>query len=65
MSIERQDHNVHFLCDECSDHIDTETADFTDAWVHAKQQGWRSFKHQNTWQHACPSCAQRFAQNPR
>ncbi len=65
MSIDRQSGIIFFVCDECSDDLDSETTDFGTAWSAAKTTGWRSYQRDDVWQHSCPDCAKRFAQNPR
>ena len=66
MTIERVAGYVVFHCDKCSESLDTEDEDFTEAWQGAKSEGWRSFKNKRgQWEHSCPSCTEEFRQRDR
>lgn len=47
---------IIFECDTCDATLDTETADFYDARLMLKTEGWKSAKIADEWLHGCPKC---------
>ena len=60
MAIQRNrygfDGEVSFECDECGEELHTDQADFKDALIIMKSEGWRSVKGRHDWHHVCGSC---------
>lgn len=54
--IDRQGGDIVFECDQCSNVLETEQADFNSAWNLAKRQGWHTKKIGTEWVHTCPNC---------
>jgi hypothetical protein len=65
MSIERIYGEIAFICDECSDTMETGEADFTEALANAKMEGWVSMKVGGDWNHYCSGCSRRAAAHRR
>lgn len=54
MSIERQEGTIWFLCDRCSNALDTEERDFAEALIAMKAAGWSSWRDRaGEWEHIC------------
>lgn len=47
---------IQFECDDCSDVLDTEESDFSDALRAMRNEGWHSEKEADDWSHYCPRC---------
>jgi hypothetical protein len=56
--IDRQHGRITFECDCCPEAFDADTIDFSEAWLMAKANGWRSKNIANEWLHSCgsPKC---------
>lgn len=59
MAIDRIHGRVFFLCDECSEHLDTDEKDFDVAKEVLKSEGWMNFydNDDRIWKHICVECA--------
>jgi hypothetical protein len=56
MTLERQHGKIVFVCDRCSDELDTETDDFDEARQTLVHDGWVTRKEGSEWHHYCPDC---------
>lgn len=56
MSIARQEGTIWFLCDRCSNTLDTEEADFGEAVAVMQGAGWTALRvgTPGDWEHICP-----------
>jgi hypothetical protein len=54
--IQRQSTSIVFECDTCPESFHAETDDFSDAWLMAKTEDWRSKKIGQEWMHFCGKC---------
>lgn len=51
-----------FMCDTCSESVETEHIHFHAALEDVKAKGWRRYKDSDgAWQYACPACVEDFA----
>jgi hypothetical protein len=57
MSATRECGDWVFECDTCGDNLETGEADFSEAWVQARSEGWRAFQVGTEWKHECGDCA--------
>ena len=51
--IDRQRGKIVFECDACSDTLETDTDDFTEANVQRRDAGWSAMKVEGEWIHFC------------
>jgi hypothetical protein len=54
--INRQSNSIVFECDTCPETFRAGTDDFSDAWLMAKTEDWRSKKIGQEWMHFCGKC---------
>lgn len=54
--IDRQHHKIAFECDTCPEVLECRTEDFSEAWLEAKAEGWKSKKIGDEWVHGCSRC---------
>lgn len=54
--IERQSGELIVECDSCSEVLETETDDFSEALADMRAQSWTSKKIGGEWLHLCPAC---------
>lgn len=47
---------VVWECDDCGTELETDTEDFDEALVTLKDEGWRTTKEDDEWQHWCQDC---------
>lgn len=55
--LDRQHNNLIFECDSCSEVLETETRDFSEALRLMRNAGWRAAKIGVDWVHTCAQCA--------
>jgi hypothetical protein len=53
---------IVFICDDCNDHLETETDDWDDAITQFRTERWHSSKDDETgtWSHQCADCDKIF-----
>lgn len=55
--IDRQNGGILMIeCDSCSEVLDTETKDFSEARNLMQREGWKVRKIADEWIHGCPRC---------
>lgn len=56
MSSENNGGRWRFQCDRCPEAIDTDRADWNEAFAEAKAEGFVAFRRDGMWFHYCRSC---------
>ncbi len=57
MIVANDDNTIVFVCDECSDDLQTDQIEFDAALAKAKAEGWTSVNKGTLWSHYCNACA--------
>ena len=54
--IDRSYGKLVFECDSCPEVLETDTADFSEAWDMARADGWKAKQIGVDWLHGCAKC---------
>lgn len=55
--LDRVHGRIVFECDDCGDPLETDETDFAEAMQMMRDEGWKSVKYGDVWQHRCAGCS--------